>query len=68
MKNNGTPLSVWETVLTTLKKFVKKAQKFISKFSPTTLQFIQLTVMYFLAVVDLLHSVLNNVFSYLAVA
>jgi hypothetical protein len=63
MKNNGTPLSVWETVLTTLKKFVKKAQKFISKFSPTTLQFIQLTVMYFLAVVDLLHSVLNNVFS-----
>ena len=63
MKNNGTPLSVWQTILTVLKKFVKRSQKFISKFSPTTLQFIQLTFMYFFAMVDLFHSVLNNVFS-----
>jgi hypothetical protein len=63
MKNNLAPLSIWEITLKSLKTLLKKAQKFISKFSPNTLQFIQLTVMYFFAVVDLLHSVLNNVFS-----
>jgi phage terminase large subunit len=63
MKNNSSTSSVWQIVLSSLKKSLKRAQKFISRFSPTTLQFIQLTVMYFLAVVDLLHSVLNNVFS-----
>jgi hypothetical protein len=63
MKNNLAPLSLWEITLKFLKTLVKKARKFISKFSPSTLQFIQLTVMYFFAVVDLLHSVLNNVFS-----
>jgi hypothetical protein len=63
MKNNSSTSSVWQIVLNSLKKSLKRAQKFISRFSPTTLQFIQLTVMYFFAVVDLFHSILNNVFA-----
>ena len=63
MKNNSSTSSVWQIVLSSLKKSLKRAQKFISRFSPTTLQFIQLTVMYFFAVVDLFHSILNNVFA-----
>lgn len=63
MKNNLVPLSIWQTILKSLKGSLKKAQTFFSKVSPTKLQFIQLTVMYFFAIVDLLHSVLNNVFS-----
>lgn len=63
MKNNLGSLSIWQVLLKFLKKGLKKAQTFFSRFSPRTLQFIQLTFMYFFAIVDLLHSVLNNVFS-----
>ena len=63
MKNNSSPISIWQGFLFILKNSLKKAQKFISKISPTTLQFIQLTFMYFFAVVDLIHTILNAVFS-----
>lgn len=43
-------------------KIRKNFQEFSSK-SPTTLQNIQLTFIYFFALVDLLHSILTNVFS-----
>lgn len=49
-----------------IKQYLKKIRQNFHEFSvnsPTTLQNIQLSFIYFFALVDLLHSVLNNVFS-----
>lgn len=49
-----------------VKQYFQKIRQNFNEFSvnsPTTLQNIQLTFIYFFALVDLLHSVLNNVFS-----
>lgn len=56
----------FQTFLKPFKKFFKTIQKKFQKFSeeyPLTTQNIQLTFVYFFALIDLLHSVLNNVFS-----
>ena len=48
------------------KQYFQKIRQNFQEFSsnsPTTLQNIQLSFIYFFALVDLLHSVLNNVFS-----
>jgi hypothetical protein len=64
MKNNLTTGSIWQNTIKFLKIKVNSFRNYISQFNPNTLQFIQLTFMYFFATVDLLHSVLNNVFSF----
>jgi hypothetical protein len=55
--------SVWQHILKIFKIFLINFQKFFSNFNPNLLQIIQLTFIYFFAVVDLLYAILNNVFS-----
>jgi hypothetical protein len=55
--------SLWQTILKVLKIFLINFQKFFSQFNPNVLQIVQLTFIYFFAVVDLLYAILNNVFS-----
>jgi hypothetical protein len=65
-KNNSANLSLWRTFVKRVKKFVKSIQKPLRDFSmkyPDIAQVIQLTFIYFFAVIDLLYAVLNNVFS-----
>lgn len=63
MKNSVATGSIWQNILKFFKKRVQKFRNYISQVNPNTLQFIQLTTMYFFAIIDLLHSILNNVFS-----
>ena len=63
MKNNYMNSSLWQNILKSLKKKLQNLQKVISTYNPKTLQIIQLTVIYFFAIVDLIYAVLNNVFS-----
>jgi hypothetical protein len=61
------------SIVTLLQKFFKSVNQYFQKIrqnfhefsvnSPTILQNIQLTFIYFFALVDLLHNILNNVFS-----
>jgi hypothetical protein len=56
----------FQELLKYLKQYFQKIRKNFDQFSvnsPTTLQNIQLSFIYFFAFVDLLHSVLSNVFS-----
>ena len=65
-KNNSTDLSLWKMFLKRGKKILKSIQKSLRDFSqeyPDVSQIIQLTFIYFFAVIDLLYAVLNNVFS-----
>ena len=65
-KNNSTNLSSWRLFVKKLKKGAKSVKKGLRNFSikyPNVSQIIQLSFIYFFAVVDLLYSVLNNVFS-----
>jgi hypothetical protein len=66
-KNNTTNnLSSWRQFVKRFKKGAKSVKKSLRNFSikyPNVSQIIQLTFIYFFAVVDLLYSVLNNVFS-----
>lgn len=65
-KNNPTNLSFWNVFLKRAKKLVKSIQKRVRQFGqkyPDISQRIQLSFVYFFALVDLLYSVLNNVFS-----
>jgi hypothetical protein len=65
-KNNSTNLSLWRTFVKRLKKILKEIQKPLRQFStkyPDISQIIQLSFIYFFAVVDLLYSILNNVFA-----
>ena len=55
--------SLWQRILKIFKIFLINFQKFFSNFNPNLLQIIQLTFIYFFAVVDLLYAILNNVFS-----
>lgn len=64
--NNSTDLSLWQIFLKRSKKIAKSIQKSLREFSqkyPDVSQVIQLTFIYFFAVIDLLYAVLNNVFS-----
>ena len=65
-KNNSRNLSSWQSFVKKLKKGAKIVQRGLRDFSiryPNISQIIQLTFIYFFAVVDLLYSVLQNVFS-----
>ena len=64
-KNNSTDLSLWRMFLKRGKRFVKSVRKTLRNFSqkyPDIAQVIQLTFIYFFAVVDLHFAVLTNVF------
>ena len=63
MSNDSFGLSLWQRILKILKTFLINFKTFFSTFNPDVLQIIQLTFIYFFAVVDLLYAVLNNVFS-----
>ena len=63
MANDSFGLSLWQRILKVLKTFLINFKSFFSTFNPDVLQIIQLTFIYFFAVVDLLYAVLNNVFS-----
>lgn len=65
-KNNSTKISSWRLFVKKLKKGAKSVKKSLRNFSikyPNISQIIQLSFIYFFAVVDLLHSILNNVFA-----
>ena len=65
-KNSSTNLSSWRLFVKKVKKGAKSVKKSLRNFSlkyPNISQIIQLSFIYFFAVVDLLYSVLNNVFS-----
>ena len=62
MKKTITSSPLFLTLLSFFKAFRKKFQGFSNKY-PDTLQVIQLTFVYFFAIVDLLYAILNNVFS-----
>jgi hypothetical protein len=65
-KNNSTDSSFIGKILKIVKRGLKSTQKVLRNFSikyPNISQIIQLTFIYFFAVVDLLYSILNNVFS-----
>jgi hypothetical protein len=65
-KNSSTNLSSWRLFVKKVKKGAKSLKKSLRNFSlkyPNISQIIQLSFIYFFAVVDLLYSVLNNVFS-----
>jgi hypothetical protein len=59
-------LSLWDNFLNLLKKKItiiqKELQYYTAKY-PSTSQYIQLTFIYFFALIDLIYAVLNNVFS-----
>ena len=63
MTKSSPRLSLWQGILKILKKFLINFKSFFSTFNPNVLQIVQLTFIYFFAVVDLLYAVLNNVFS-----
>ena len=63
MTKSSPRLSLWQEILKILKKFLINFKSFFSTFNPNVLQIVQLTFIYFFAVVDLLYAVLNNVFS-----
>ena len=65
-KNNSRNLSSWQSFVKKLKKGAKIVQRGLRDFSlnyPNISQILQLTSIYFFAVVDLLYSILQNVFS-----
>lgn len=62
----GKQLSVWENIIKIAKVFFTTTRKILRDFStkyPNIAQMIQITFIYFFAVVDLFHSILNNVFA-----
>jgi hypothetical protein len=62
VKNNSLVTSIWENFLKVFKQFQKKYRNFSLTY-PNTSQTIQLSFIYFFAVVDLLHAVFSNVVS-----
>ena len=63
MTKSSPRLSLWQEILKILKKFLINFKSFFSTFNPNVLQIVQLTFIYFFAIIDLLYAVLNNVFS-----
>lgn len=64
--NNSKNLSFWQIFIKTIKQRFKPIEKTLTKFSleyPNTSQNIQLSFVYFFALIDLFYAVLNNVFS-----
>ena len=64
MTNNN--LSLWKLFIKRLKKVLKSVQGSLRQFGdkyPDIAQVIQLSFIYFFAIIDLLYAVLNNVFS-----
>ena len=64
MTNNN--LSLWKLFIKRLKKVLKSIQGSLRQFGdkyPDIAQVIQLSFIYFFAIIDLLYAVLNNVFS-----
>lgn len=65
-KNNSTQLSIWVSFVKLVKKSFKVLQNKFQDFSlkyPNISQIIQLTFIYFFALVDLIYSILSTVFS-----
>lgn len=65
-KNSSPPISIWINFVKLVKRIVSPFQDKMSEFGakyPNLLQIIQLTFLYFFAVIDLIYSVLNNVFA-----
>jgi len=62
VKNNSLVSSIWENFLKVFSQFQKKYRNFSLQY-PNTSQTIQLSFIYFFAVVDLLHAVFSNVVS-----
>jgi hypothetical protein len=62
VKNNSLVASIWENFLKVFKQFQKKYRNFSLKY-PNISQTIQLSFIYFFAIVDLLHAVFSNVVS-----
>ena len=62
VKNNSLVSSIWENFLKVFSLFQKKYRNFSLQY-PNTSQTIQLSFIYFFAVVDLLHAVFSNVVS-----
>ena len=66
INKNAQNLSLWDNFLNLLKKkaivIQKEIQYYTAKY-PSTSQYIQLTFIYFFALIDLIYAVLNNVFS-----
>lgn len=66
VNKNSQNLSLWDNFLNLLKKkliTIKKELKYYTAKYPSTSQYIQLTFIYFFALIDLIYAVLNNVFS-----
>lgn len=61
-KNNLKSHSLWETITKLLKKIFFHIKRISSNY-PNTAQIIQLTFIYFFALIDLIYAILNNVFS-----
>jgi hypothetical protein len=55
--------SIWITIVKFLKLSLKRYRKFSEKFNPIFLQTVQLTFIYFFAFIDLVYSILSNVFA-----
>ena len=62
VKNNSLGISLWENFLKVFKKIQKKFRAFSLNY-PNTSQTIQLSFIYFFAIVDLLYAILTNVLS-----
>jgi hypothetical protein len=65
-KNNSVKSSFWGNITNLTKIFFFKIRKIFRDFSlnyPNIAQIIQITFIYFFALVDLFHSILNNVFA-----
>lgn len=65
-KNINTNSSFWQIFVKNLNKFLKFIQKPFQSFNgkyPRVVQILQLTIIYFLALIDLIYSVLSNVIS-----
>lgn len=66
IRNNSSSFSIWISFVKLIKKLFQPFQEKISEFGenyPNLFQVIQLTFIYFFAVIDLIYSVLNNVLS-----
>ena len=63
MEKDSKKSSVWQSTIKVSKTFLINFKKFFANFNPNVLQIIQLTFIYFFAVIDLIYAILNNVFS-----
>ena len=62
MKKESKTSSLWQQILKFLKTFLISFRKFFSTCDSNTLQLVQLTFIYFFAIIDLTYAILNNIF------